>query len=296
MSVPVGRVGVWMPSFMVDGDDGATMVAELEELGFTALWLGGANDLRQVERLLSATRRIVLATGITSIWAADATQLAADTHRISVAHPGRFLLGLGTSHEPFVAALGKQYERPLHHLAEFLDQLDAAPNRVPPDQRVLAALGPKALDLAAARSAGAHPYLVTPQHTHAARQRLGAGALLAPEQKVLLETNPATARRIARERVSYYWQLPNYVRNFHRMGFTEDDLASGGSDRLIDALVAWGTPDQIAARIAEHHEAGADHVSLQVLTADLDHLNRSTPPTPDQWLTLANALHLPPDR
>jgi probable F420-dependent oxidoreductase len=292
VDVPIGRLGAWTPSFRLDGGAGAALAAQVEELGFGAVWLGGADDLRLAGQMLAATRRIVLATGITSIWAIDAEPLAADTARLSAAHPGRFLLGLGSSHEQIVAALGKDYQRPLRHLAEFLDRLDAAPQPVPVGQRVLAALGPKALDLAAARSAGAHPYLVTPQYTHAARQQLGPGVLLAPEQKVLLETDPATARRIGREQLSYYLHMPNYVRNLHRMGFTEEDLAGAGSDRFVDSLLAWGTPEQVAARVAEHHDAGADHVAVHLLPADPGNQNPGVDGPAEQWRTVAGALGL----
>jgi probable F420-dependent oxidoreductase len=259
-------------------------VVELEGLGYGALWLGAVPDLRLPARLLAATERLVLATSIINVWAVPAAELAADAHRLTAAHPGRFLLGLGASHAPIVEGLGRTYARPIEKLSGYLDELDAAVDPMPAGGRVLAALGPKALALAGRRAAGAHPYLVTPEHTHAARALLGPGPLLAPEQAVVLETDPARARTLARRHLDYYLRLPNYVRNLRALGFGEEDLAGGGSDRLVDALVARGTPEQVAKRVDEHHDAGADHVAVQVLTADADR------PARDEWRALAPAL------
>jgi probable F420-dependent oxidoreductase len=285
MAAALGPVGIHSLSRVWDADDAGDAAAELDQLGYPALWLGAVADLRLPARLLAATERLVLATSIINVWAVPAAELAADAHRLAGAHPGRFLLGLGASHAPVVEALGGAYARPLAKLSEYLDALDAAPEPVPADGRVLAALGPKALALAGRRSTGAHPYLVTPEHTHSARAVLGPGPLLAPAQKVVLETDPVTARALGRDGIAYYLRLPNYTRNLRALGFTEDDLAGGGSDRLVDALVAWGTPDQIAKRVGEHHDAGADHVAVQVLAADAGR------PPREQWRTLAALLH-----
>jgi probable F420-dependent oxidoreductase len=243
-----------------------------------------AGTLEQPEALLAGSARIAVATGIVSVWNQPPATAAAAYHRVSTAHPGRFLLGLGVSHAPLVEATGQQYQHPYGKLVEFLDGLDAATPPVPPQGRALAALGPRVLALAAARTAGAHPYLVTPEHTRQAREILGAGPLLAPEQKVVLTTDPAQAREIARAALGLYLQLPNYTSNLRRLGFTGDDISSGGgSDRLIDALVAWGDEEAIARRVAGHHAAGADHVCIQVLTGE--------PGLPtEQWRRLAGVL------
>ena len=285
-----GRVGIWSPSFALNTEDTREAVAELDELGYGALWIGASADLKLPGELLAATKRLVVATAIINVWAVRAADVAVDFHRLAQAHPGRLLLGLGASHAPAVESLGLEYRRPLSRLGSYLDELDSLPEPVPADQRILAALGPKALALAGRRSAGVHPYLVTPEHTRAAREILGAGPLLAPEQKVVLETDPATARALARRSVSYYLRLPNYVRNLLALGFTEDDVAGDGSDRLIDALVAWGTPEQVAKRVTEHHDAGADHVVVQVVSPAVDVHTRTGRPTREEWRTLASVL------
>jgi probable F420-dependent oxidoreductase len=291
MTVSLGRVGIWSPSFAWNTPDAREAAEELDELGYGALWLGAsAPDLRLPAELLAATRRMAVATGIVNVWAADAVELAATFHRVAAASEDRFLLGLGASHAPVVRALGKTYSQPLRYLATYLDALDSAPEPVPAASRVLAALRPKALALAERHSAGAHPYLVTPEHTQFARQALGEGPLLAPEQKVVLETDPAQARALARHNLSYYLALPNYVHNLRTMGFADDDFAGSGSDRVVDALYAWGPVDQIAKRIAEHHAAGADHVAVQVVSADTDVHSRSGRPSRKQWRALAAAL------
>ncbi|EFC85078.1 LLM class F420-dependent oxidoreductase [Parafrankia sp. EUN1f] len=291
MTVSVGRVGIWTPYFAWNAPDAREAVEELDELGFGALWLGSsAPELRLPAELLAATGRMVVATGIVNVWSTDAAELAARFHRIAAAHPGRFLLGLGAGHASTAGAFGKTYTQPLRYLAAFLDGLDAAPEPVPVASRVLAALRPKALALAEHRSAGAHPYLVTPEYTRFARETLGQEPLLAPEQKVILETDPAEARALARRNLGYYLTLPNYVRNLQMMGFTDDDLVGNGSDRLIDALFAWGTVEQIARRVAEHHAAGADHVAVQVISADTDVRSRTGRPARKQWRALAAAL------
>jgi probable F420-dependent oxidoreductase len=261
------RVGIWARALRV-GDEGVRReaAAELEELGYGTLWFpGGAGDdsIECAEVLLDATERVVVATGITNIWTEEPAKVAAGHAALAKAHDHRFLLGLGISHAPLVGE--DRYRKPYAAMVAYLDALDAAPEPPPLQERVLAALGPRMLALSRDRAAGAHPYLVHPEHTAIAREILGDGKLLAPEQAVVLETDPARARELARMHLKLYLVLPNYVNNWLRHGFTEDDLLDGGSDRLVDALVAWGDDDAIVARVREHHDAGADHVCLQVI-------------------------------
>jgi probable F420-dependent oxidoreductase len=176
------------------------------------------------------------------------------------------VLGLGVSHDVLVEPSGDQYVQPFRRMVEYVDALDAAPEPVPVDRRVLAALGPRMLELSATRAGGAHPYLVTPEHTARAREVMGPRAFLAPEQKVVLERDPSVARDLGRQALAIYLTLPNYLRNLERLGYDADDFANGGSDRLVDALVAWGDVDSVVARLDEHHAAGADHVAIQVVT------------------------------
>ncbi len=263
MTVELGPFGVWSPAQLWEGEGDAA--AELEGLGYGALWLGGSpgGDLDAVSAVLRGTSGLTVATGIVNVWTDSAERLSATYRRIEGDHPGRFLVGIGAGHPE---AAGDQYVKPYDKLVGYLDELD-----VPDDRRILAALGPRVLKLAAARTAGAHPYLVTPEHTASAREVIGAGPLLAPEQHVVLETDPTTARALARTSIEMYLGLRNYTNNWLRLGFTEDDLVDGGSDRLVDALVAWGSPEQVAARLREHLAAGADHVAVQLVTADHSH-------------------------
>ena len=269
MAVDLGRVGLWVRSTTWPTDPGALRdaAAEAERLGFGAVWLGGsAGDLVLPEAILDATDQLVVATGIVNVWTEPAGLASASYARVARRHADRFLLGLGAGHAENVEPVtGERYVQPLRKVRGYLDDLDAAQPPVPVDRRVLAALGPKVLALAGERAAGAHPYLVTPEHTRQAREILGPGPLLAPEQKVLLETDPQRARTAARAAVGFYLALPNYANNLLRLGFTADDLAGGGSDRLIDGLVAWGDVDTVLAKVAEHHAAGADHVCLQAI-------------------------------
>ena len=270
MAVNVGRVGIWHGSWAWEGSEGAEAVAELDELGYGALWLGRADGIwDQLAGLLGASRRIAVVTGIASVWLESPADMAAHTAALTGAHPGRFLLGIGASHAPAVEAQTDQtYAKPYSKVVEFLDGLDAAATPVPPGERVIAALGPRTVKLSGDRALGAHPYLTTPEHTREARRILGDGPLLAPEQKVVLETDPAKARALGRAKVSNpYLRLPNYVNNLLRLGFSREEV-DAASDRVVDALVAWGSPEDIAARVRAHHEAGADHVSVQVLTDD----------------------------
>jgi probable F420-dependent oxidoreductase len=239
----------------------------LESLGYGTVWQGGSPpaDLAHVEALLDATSTLKVATGIVNVWTADAAAVARSYHRIEAAHPGRFLLGIGVGHPEATAT----YHSPYQTLVNYLDVLDA--EGVPVERRVLAALGPRVLRLAAARTAGAHPYLITPEHTRQAREILGAGKLLAPEQRVALETDPARARALSRPSVvKPYLGLTNYTTNLQRLGFTAEDVAGEGSDRLIDALVVSGGDAEIRRRFEEQHEAGADHVAVQLIAGPDD--------------------------
>jgi probable F420-dependent oxidoreductase len=294
----LGRVGIWTYHLNYQPTSKVREVAaELEELGYGALWIGEAfhrEPLTAAAVLLSATKRMVVATGIANIWARDPVTMAAAQFTLAEAYPERFLLGLGVSHARLVEGLrGHQYERPLTAMRRYLDTMDKAVEAyraVKPGERparVLAALGPKMLSLAAERADGAHPYLVTPEHTAKARAQLGPDRWLLPEQAVVLETDPDQARAIARRHLTRYLDLPNYTDNFRRLGFTDDDLAGRGSNRLVDAIVAWGDVAAINRRVAEHQDAGADHVALQVLDADPHGLPAK------QWEDLAHALGEP---
>jgi probable F420-dependent oxidoreductase len=289
--ISLGRVGIWSGELRDLDDRGAAAAAtaELEALGYGALFIpgrAGGDVLTAAESLLAGSASIVVATGILNVWRHTPAEVATRRAQIDARHPGRFLLGLGVSHAPLVDPDGTGlYRRPLAMLRGYLDDLDAATPPAPAATRILAALGPKMLQLARDRSVGAHPYLAPPENTAAARAILGPGPLLAPEQPVLLETDPAVARRQARRYLGRYLDtFPNYVNNLRRFGFGDDDLTGGGSDRLVDAVVAWGDEAAIGRRVAEHHGAGADHVCLQVLpTGD------GVPPL-DAWRRLAPAL------
>jgi probable F420-dependent oxidoreductase len=236
---------------------------DIEALGYGAVWVGGSPpaELDWVEPILEQTTTLQVATGIVNIWSAPAQPVAESFHRIERAYPGRFLLGIGVGHPEAVT----EYQKPYDALVEYLDKLDGY--TVPVDRRVVAALGPQVLKLSARRSAGAHPYLTTPEHTARARELIGPSAFLAPEHKVVLSTDAEKARAIGRKALDIYLNLRNYLTNLKSLGFTDDDLAKPGSDRLIDALVLYGTPETIAARLTEHLDAGADHVAVQVLTS-----------------------------
>jgi probable F420-dependent oxidoreductase len=238
-------------------------------VGLGGLRPGGATN---AGLLLCATQRLMVGTGTANIWARDPVAMAAAQRTLTEAYPGRFVLGIGVSHGPIVDARGHRYERPLERMRAYLDAMDAAPWQGPPlreePARVLAALGPRMLELAAERSSGALTYNATPEATAWARSVLGGGPLLAVEQAVLVEEDPAEARRIGREYIAFYLTLANYVRAWERAGFGPEDLGNGGSDRLVDAVVAWGSPEAIAGRARAHLDAGADHVCLQVLDAD----------------------------
>ncbi|MET4920871.1 LLM class F420-dependent oxidoreductase [Streptomyces sp. PSRA5] len=282
-----GRIGIWSSALHPSEPAGiaavSAAVAELDSLGYGTIWMGGSPSLDQVVPVIEATRHITVATGILSIWDHQAAAVAEQTARIRQASAGRFVLGLGVSHSGF----NPNYARPYSAMVEYLDALDASADPVPASERVLAALGPKMLKLAAERAAGAHPYLVTAEHTAEARATLGPDALLAPELTVVLDTDIDQARTVARGMLSMYLQLPNYTNNLLRLGFAESDFADGGSDRLLAALFALGDAETVRARVDEYVAAGADHLALQVLTGD-----RSKDLPLAEWRTLAEALEL----
>jgi len=240
----------------------------LEELGYTALWIPdvGGEVFEAVERLMAATKTATIATGILNLWMHSAEETADAHARLSAAHGDRFLVGIGVSHAALIdAGEPGRYRKPLAAMASFLDGLDAAPTPLVPSKRVLAALGPKMLELARSRAAGAHPYNVTPEHTAWAREALGPSGLVLPEQAVALTTDADRARSLGRDHLTHYLALPNYTNNLRRLGFGDEDFAAGGSPRLIDALVAWGDAAAIEARVRAHRDAGANHVCIQVL-------------------------------
>jgi probable F420-dependent oxidoreductase len=236
---------------------------DIEALGYGAVWVGGSPpaELEWVEPILEKTSTLQVATGIVNIWTADAGPVSESFHRIDAAYPGRFLLGIGVGHPE----AHQEYVKPIDALKAYLDKLDEY--GVPKHRRVVAALGPQVLKLSAARSAGAHPYLTTPEHTAQARELVGADAFIAPEHKVVLTTDADKAREVGRKALEIYLNLTNYLNSWKRLGFSDEDVAKPGSDRLVDAVVAYGTVDAIAARLKEHLDAGADHVPVQVLTS-----------------------------
>ncbi|RKN37979.1 LLM class F420-dependent oxidoreductase [Streptomyces hoynatensis] len=283
----IGRIGIWSIA-LASGDPGrrpeiAEAAAELEALGYGAVWLGGSPPVDRALPLLEATRRLRVATGILNVWSHEPAEVAEGFAEANAAHGDRFLLGLGVSHSANVP----RYRRPLEAMRDFLTGLDGAARPVPPGRRVLAALGPKMLRLSAERAAGAHPYLVTAEHVAGARVELGRDALLAPELKVVLDPDLTRARATARSYLSYYLELENYTRNFLRLGFTEDDFADGGSDRLLSEVFALGDVPTVRAKVDEFLTAGADHVALQVVTED----TRNAIPL-DAYRRLAEALSL----
>ena len=262
----LGRLGVWSVGVRQVADPAVpAAAAELEQLGYGTIWYSGGSGTRGFDigrALLQATSSVTVATGITSIWATTPAQSAAGFGQLEQAAPGRFLLGLGVSHAPMVNHRNPgRYSRPLQHMARYLGELTT----VPRDRRILAALGPKMLDLAQRESTGAHPYLVTPPITARIREMLPPGCLVAVEQGVVLETDPERARAVAREHLSGYLGLPNYVNNWLRSGYEPADVGDGGSDWLVDDLIAWGDAATVADRIQAHYAAGADHVCVQVL-------------------------------
>jgi len=275
LAAMVGPVGVWSSHLQWQPADVAReAVAEFERLGFGAVWVGeatGKEALTHASILLAATSKIVVGTGIASIWARDPVAMANGARTLAEAYPDRFVLGLGVSHPFLTEPRDRRYERPLEAMRAYLEAMDRAPYVGPaslPPPRVLAALGPKMLGLARDRAAGAHPYFVPVEHTARARRLLGPIPILAPEQAVAIDSDPQRARRIARPYMASYLKLESYVKNLSRLGWPDQDLADGGSDRLVDALVACGDIEATLARIREHLDAGADHVAVRVLTED----------------------------
>jgi len=288
----IGRIGIW--TFALDAQPAAKAqeaAAELESLGYGAIWVPeafGREALTNAALLLAGTTRITIATGIANIWVRDATAMAAAQRTLAEAYDDRFLLGMGVSHAPLVGMRGHAYDKPLSAMRAYLDAMDAAPfvaaQPATPPKRVIAALAPKMLELAAERAWGSHPYFVPPEHTAFARKVMGTGPLLAPEQAAVLETDPTKARDIARAHMTMYLGLPNYVNNLKRLGYGDDDVANGGSNRLVDAIVVWGTAETVMQRVRAHHDSGADHVCLQVLGPEPNALPMR------QWRELAELL------
>ncbi len=272
----LGKLGVWASLDRLTAAAGLEIAKRIEHLGYAALWMPesrGRNVLVHAAWLLAGTGRLVVASGIANIYARDAMAMASAQRGLNEQSNGRFLLGIGVSHAPTVNTLrGHLYGKPVATMRAYLDAMRSttysAPPPPEPPSTIIAALGPRMLALAAELADGAHPYNVPPQHTAEARRLLGPDKLLNPEQMVVLETNPAEARRIARAALSRYLQLDNYVKNWRRLGFSDDDLAGGGSDRFLDANVAWGDEGAIRTRIQEHWDAGADHVCIQPIRLD----------------------------
>jgi len=270
--VLLSRVGVWCGGDWLRPERRAALIAmavEIEALGYASLWISadfGDSVPAVYGEILEATRSLRVAPGIVSIWHATPRQTSTATRELSERFPGRFWAGLGASHERFVTR--EPYEKPYSAMCRYLDALDL--EGLGADGRILAALGPRMIELAGQRSLGAHPYLVPVEHTVRAREILGTGPLLIPELGVVMVDDPQRARQIARDFMALYLELPNYVRNLGRLGFSERDIRDGGSDRLVDALIAWGRPEAVVGRVVDHLDAGADEVLVQVLTGAAD--------------------------
>lgn len=293
--IDIGTYGIWTGALdMQPSASAGEAVAELADIGFGAVWIPETvfrEPFVHVALLLGASQQIKVATGIVNRYGRDPLACNAAMQTLNEAYPGRFLLGLGVSHEHLVSWLRKHdYSKPYSGMVEYLDAMDGArffaPTGEPPAQMVLAALGPKMLKLAAERTAGALPYFVPPEHTAIARGEMGPQPLLAVEQMVVLDADASTARATARQHMAVYLQAPNYTRNLERLGYGPDELVDGASDRLVDAIVAWGTMDDVLRRVQAHLDAGADHVCIQVLDPDMAHLPIV------EWRELAAALGL----
>lgn len=281
----LGATGVWSGPLRrhPDAEERAEAAVELEELGYGTIWIPGGRGgevFDDCEVLLAATSRAVIATGILNIWMHEPAEAADEHNRLNERFGRRFLLGLGISHSELI---GERYRRPYSEMVAFLDALDRAEPPVPADERILAALGPRMLAASAQRSLGTHPYNTMAAHTREARDVLGDGPIVAPELGVILETDPGRARAVAREFLANYITRPNYFKQWLRHDFTEDDFRDGGSDRLVDAVFAWGDEEAIRVRVQEHRDAGADHVCVQVLPG-ATRLQR------ESWRRLAPAL------
>ncbi len=274
----LGEIGIWT-SYRAIGEENAGAAAKLlEDLGFGTFWLGGSPRLSQLRPVLQATERSIAATGIVNVWDYEPAQLAAEYAELTHEFPGRVLVGIGIGHPE----AKDRYAKPLTTMRRFCDGLDAAEKPVPADERCIAALGPKMLDLSGERSLGTHPYFVPAEHTRFARERLGPGPLVAPELACVVDADIERARASARNYAKLYLGLSNYTNNLLRFGFTQEDIEGGGSDRLIDTIVPQGSAEQIAAAAREHLDAGADHVCLQTVgVSGVPH---------EQWTSLASAL------
>jgi probable F420-dependent oxidoreductase len=274
----IGDIGIWT-SYRPFGIERAGEAAKLvEQLGYGAWWVGGSPHVPDIRPVLEATSTMVAATGILNVWSNDPGETAAADAALRADFPGRFMLGVGIGHPEATS----DYRRPLRTMRAFLDGLDASPTPPPADERCLAALGPKMLDLAGERTAGTHPYFTTVDHTRFARERLGSGKLVAPELACVVDTDRVRAKAVARDYAKFYLGLRNYTKNLLDFGFTERDVADGGSDRLIDAVIPQGSAEQIAEVARAHLDAGADHVCLQPLGEE--GIPRKS------WTALANAL------
>jgi len=276
--VEIGNIGIWT-SYRPFGKERAGEAAKLvEELGYGAWWVGGSPHVPDIRPILEATSTLVAATGILNVWSNEPGDTAAADAALRGDFPGRFMLGIGIGHPEATS----DYRRPLKTMREFIDGLDASPSPPPVDERCLAALGPKMLDLAGERTAGTHPYFTTVDHTRFARERLGRGKLVAPEVACVVDSDPVRAKAVARDYAKLYLGLSNYTRNLLEFGFTEDDLVDGGSDSLIDAVIPQGSAERIAEVVRAHLDAGADHVCLQPLGEE--GIPRGS------WTALANVL------
>lgn len=288
----LGRVGIWQG--VLDGHPAGKVkevVAELDEQGWPTMWIPetvARDPFVAAAIMLEATENLQIATGIASIWARDPMTTANASITLNEAYDGRFVLGLGVSHHTLTEWVRKHdYSKPLTKMREYLERMDASMFRgVQPEQptmRLIAALGPKMLELSASAADGAHPYFVPVEHTEVARAAIGPDKVLATEQMVVLETDPSKAREIARQHMAVYLDLPNYANNLMRFGYTEEEITNA-DDRVVDAIVAWGTLDDVLERVKAHHDAGADHVCIQVLEAD-----RAAIPT-DAWRAIGDAV------
>jgi probable F420-dependent oxidoreductase len=282
MQTDIGRIGVFsVPLEVLPRVEGATFARRLEELGYTAVWTGEGLGTREIFTnamgVLAGSERIVFCAGIANVWGRDAVTTVTSTRTVQESYPGRFLLGLGISHREQVDPRGHAYGKPVETMRRYLAEMDGVPFVSPlpgeaamtePVERVLAALRPPMVRLAAEVSDGAHPYMTTPETTRLHRELLGPGRLLAPEQAFLLETDAAEARRVGRVYLEWYLGVENFRKSLLWQGFAEEDVANGGSDRLVDAIVAWGDEEAVAARVQEHLDAGADHVCVQAISDD----------------------------
>jgi probable F420-dependent oxidoreductase len=277
----IGSFGVWLGALRLSSADASrAAAAEVEALGYGSFWVSDTPTTRDpfaaAGVVLAATSSLVVGTGIANVWGRDASAMNGGAAALAEAYPSRFVLGLGVSHSPDVARRGHAYQAPVAKMRSYLDELDASPYDPPvapaPAPRMLAALGPRMLELARDRADGALPYLVTPEHTKLARDILGPAKALIPEQTLVVETDPSVARAAGRSFLTYYLAMPNYQNSLLRLGFTSEDLAGGGSDRLVDALVPWGSVETVASRVREHLSAGADHVAIQPLVSANDPL------------------------